>query len=404
MYIKGRRSTWSRAAVPAGLALLFLGASVTTVSAQTVLSQQWHLNAMKAEEMWQVSTGKGVTVAVIDTGVREVPELAGQVLPGKDFTDGVSGKNEDHGTTTAAVIAGTGKGRGGKESAYGLAPGAKILPLKVSDGSETSDYDTRSVVINGDLAPAIRYAADSEARIISVSVTADEGSVEVKKAVDYALSKGKLVFAPVGDPESVGMPVQYPARTPGVVGVAAIDKDLKSLKTAAVGADVELSAPGVNVLSACAEKSGRCESTGTPVAAAVVAASAALIWAEHPDWTNYQVLRVMVDTVGAPTSGAVRNNYIGYGVVRPRIALKSPGDPGPADTYPLPDRSAPPSQPDRASAGAPGSSTASTAGAGHSTAFLIALSVSVAGLLCLGVAGPLLLADRRRMRLGLSRP
>ncbi|MFI6727251.1 S8 family serine peptidase [Streptomyces atratus] len=386
------------------MAMLLVGASSTTGSAATVLSQQWHLGAMRAETMWRTSTGEGVAVAVIDTGVREVPELAGRLLQGKDFTDGATGEHDEAGTKAAAVIAGTGKGAGGKESAYGLAPGAKILPLKVSDGSEVPDSLERSMAINNALAPAIRYAADSEAKIISISVTVGlsfDGAVN--GAVKYALSKGKLVFAAVGDSEFPARPVKSPATIPGVTGVAATGKDVKALKTSAVGPEVKLSAPGEDVLSACAEPKGLCRSSGTAVATAVAAASAALIWAKHPDWTNYQVLRVMVNTAGGPTSGAVRNNYVGYGAVRPRIALKTPGDPGPADTYPLPDLAETPgTQPGVGSAGESTTQAASAETDYGSTAFLVSLGVCAAGLMLLAVAVPLLIADRRRTRL--SRP
>ncbi|MDX3384634.1 peptidase S8 and S53 subtilisin kexin sedolisin, partial [Streptomyces niveiscabiei] len=70
---------------------------------------------------------------------------------------------------------------------------------------------------------------------------------------------------------------------------------------------------------------------------ALASASAALIWSVHPTWTNNQILRVMLNTIGAPVDGAKWNNAIGYGIVRPRIALQNPGDPGPANVYPLPD-------------------------------------------------------------------
>jgi subtilisin family serine protease len=80
-----------------------------------------------------------------------------------------------------------------------------------------------------------------------------------------------------------------------------------------------------------------CNSHGTSDATAIASASAALIWSKHPNWTNNQVLRVMLDTASKPTSGKERTDYIGYGAVRPRIALTDPGDPGPADVYPLPD-------------------------------------------------------------------
>ncbi|MFB7076393.1 S8 family serine peptidase [Streptomyces sp. NPDC056308] len=383
---------------------MLIGASATTGSAATVLSQQWHLGAMQAEAMWRTSTGEGVTVAVVDTGVREVPELAGQLLEGKDFTDGVMGKHDGAGTTAAAVIAGTGKGAGSKESAYGLAPGAKILPLKVSDGSEAPDSLERSMAITSDVMPAIRYAADSEAKIISISVAASPGADgALGDAVEYALSKGKLVFAAAGDSDIVARPVKSPAAIPGVIGVAAAGMDATALKSSAVGPEVTLSAPGKNLLSACAEPEGLCTSSGTAVATAVAAASAALIWAKHPDWTNYQVLRVMVNTAGGPTSGAVRNNYVGYGVVRPRIALKTPGDPGPADTYPLPDLAETPGAQPGVGSGAGATTPAATAETGHrGTAFLVSLGVCAIGLVCLAVAVPLLIADQRRT--SLSRP
>nr|WP_307126797.1 S8 family serine peptidase [Streptomyces sp. B1I3] len=343
-----------------------------------------------------------MTVAVIDTGVREVPELAGQLLAGKDFTDGVVGEHDEGGTTAAAAIAGTGKGAGGEESVYGLAPGAKILPLKVSDGSEAPDSLLRSITINNALAPAIRYAADSEAKVITVSVAARQGSAVVAEAVKYALSRGKLVFAAVGENASGRGEVQNPAVVPGVVGVASVGEDLAASAYSTRGPEVDLSAPGEDVLSACAEKAGTCRSSGSAVASAIAAASAALIWAEHPNWTNYQVMRVMVNTAGGPTSGAVRNDYIGYGVVRPRIALQTPGDPGPADSYPLPDfTDAPAPQ----SGGATGGEKAIPVAADNRHhAFVISLGVTGVGLLCLALSVPLLMADRRRVGRNLSGP
>jgi hypothetical protein len=67
----------------------------------------------------------------------------------------------------------------------------------------------------------------------------------------------------------------------------------------------------------------------------LTSASAALVWSAHPTWTANQVLRVLLNTASKPTDGAERNDAIGYGAVRPRVALQTPGDPGPADVYPL---------------------------------------------------------------------
>ncbi|WUW23810.1 S8 family serine peptidase [Streptomyces sp. NBC_01463] len=408
-----------RRAFPVALVLLALGAGTAPAHADTVLSDQWHLTRMKAQEMWRTSTGKGVTVALIGTRVRAVPELSGRLLPGKDFRQGAAGTRNDFGTTDAAVIAGTGKGAGGRDSAYGLAPGAKVLPLEVSDGQDT-DAGTLAAqddAINAGLAPALRYAADSEAKIISVSLSASDDDEAVRSAVEYARSRGKLIFAAVGESTIDHPLVGYPAATPGVVGVTAVDKEATSLKKAGAGLGVDLSAPGEDIVSACAGGgTGLCRTKGTAVATAIASASAALIWAAHPGWTANQVLRVMIGTAAGPNNGAVRSDYVGYGTVRPRIALKTPGDPGAADRDPIPDyRTASPAPSESRPAGAPvtqvpagpaaGAPAAATQGGGHSGAFWTAVAVCAAGLLCVGCAAPQLLADRRRVRAAaLSRP
>ncbi|MFF5444416.1 type VII secretion-associated serine protease mycosin [Streptomyces sp. NPDC012888] len=313
--------------------LLLAGVLATPAHAETIRAQQWHLDTMKADEMWKTSTGKGVTVAVIDSGVGRVPELEGQVLPGKDFVPDAGGDerkdHSNHGTTMAAIIAATGKHPSG-DGAMGLAPGAKILPIRVSDqpGKRASWVQ------------AIRYAADSDAKVINISMGTSEEDPARAEAVKYALAKGKLIFASVGNSGDGLNRVQYPAATPGVVGVGAVDQKANATAESQKGPQVDLSAPGTDIVTACGGKTGVCKNHGTSDATALASASAALLWSAHPDWTNNQVLRVLLNTSGKPRDGVERNNHIGYGVVRPRIALSNPGDPGPAAEWPLPDLAA----------------------------------------------------------------
>lgn len=328
-----------RKATSALVGLLLAGVAATPAHADTIRSQQWHLDAMKADDLWKISTGRGITVAVIDSGVDRIPELEGQVLPGAVFPVGDAEGDKDndyrgHGTGMAAMIAGTGKHPSG-DGAYGLAPGAKILPIRVPDMLEGAS--TPSIV------EAIRYAADSDAKVINISMglpgkpEQDQGRAA---AVKYALSKGKLIFAAVGNSGDTTNEVAYPAATPGVVGISAVDANGMPTKESQNGPQIDMAAPGIDIVSACKGKTGLCKTHGTSDATALASASAALLWAAHPDWTNNQVLRVLLNTAGKPTDGAERNDYVGYGVVRPRIALPTPGDPGPADVYPLPDLAA----------------------------------------------------------------
>ncbi|MDI3417951.1 S8 family serine peptidase [Streptomyces sp. B-S-A12] len=154
---------------------------------------------------WYGSTGEGVTVAVIDTGVEKTPmELQGQVLDRKDFAPHKPGDEhtdyEGHGTGIAGLIAGTGAGQGG-DGAFGLAPGSKILPLRIPFDSLGSKFDKP-------LVEAIRYAADSDAKVINISIGGPADIAGADAVVEYALPKGKLIFASAGNEGEHGSPVE----------------------------------------------------------------------------------------------------------------------------------------------------------------------------------------------------
>ncbi|MEV7088730.1 type VII secretion-associated serine protease mycosin [Streptomyces sp. NPDC093085] len=399
--------------VSTALGMLLVGIAATLAYAKTVREDQWHLDAMKADEMWRTSTGKGVTVAVLDTGVdKSMPDLAGQVLSGLDLsTEQPGDENTDkvgHGTSMASLIAGTGKRSGGK-GAFGLAPGVKILPIRLPRINEGTKLAANAEKWTDALSQAIRYSVDEGAKVINISQGSRITDGSINDAVKYALDNGSLVIAAVGNSGKEGNPVMYPAATPGVVGVAAVDKDIKVTDESERGPQVDLSAPGAEMLSACPGGTEICLSHGTSDASALVSASAALIWAKYPSWTNNQVLRVMLNTAGKPKNGEERTDFGGYGVVRPRIALTTPGDPGPADEYPLDDlvEAEPSEGPSPEAAPTPASSSgdseaedkrpAAAAGAdgGGDTGLWIGLGIGAAALLGGAVAVPVVRSRRR---------
>ncbi|WP_234435068.1 S8 family serine peptidase [Streptomyces pyridomyceticus] len=355
----------------AAAALLAAGIVVGPVAAPAVADDsiraaQWHLDAMHAPEMWKVSKGEGVTVAVIDGGFKlDHPDLVGQFLPGKDFSGssgGVGSYSDGHGTMMASLIAGTGKSRGGN-GAYGLAPNAKILPLKIDNGSVgtavTADFLDQ-------IGQAVTYAVDQGAKVISISqgvssVTALPGDVvKLSRILAAARARGALVVSSVGNSAKSGNLVEYPGALPNVVGVGAVDRNGTVTEESETGPQVALVAPGQDTISACTAPSGYCTGHGTSDATALASASAALVWAVHKDWTANQVLRVLINTAGRPNGGDKRTDDAGWGAVRPRVALTDPGDPGPADVSPLPADAATPSA--SVSASAPVSSAPSPAG------------------------------------------
>ena len=339
-----RSARWSLlrvlAAASAAVALA-LGGNIpasATAPVTSIRAQEWWLTAMHASDViWPRSTGIGITVAVIDSGVdANHPDLVGQVLPGQNFSalPGDADTDADgHGTGMASFIAGTGKGWNG-QGMYGLAPGAKILPYRVSGAGENEL--TFSTSLAKQLTEAIRAAADSNAQIINISMAQIEDEANVHSAIDYALAKGKLIVAGVGNDGTNGDPLEYPAAFPGVVGVGETTPQSNIAPESEHGPQVALVAPGGGMYRACVGPSGYCTSHGTSDSTAIVSASAALIWSVHPTWTADQIIRVMINTANhANIEPGIPNYYTGNGVVRPRIALVTPGDPGPADINPL---------------------------------------------------------------------
>ncbi|WP_406391722.1 S8 family serine peptidase [Streptomyces sp. NBC_00887] len=320
-------------AVAAAWSVGFGGAAPSAVAADAQ-SKQWYLSAMQAEEMWKIATGEGVKVAVIDSGVNSsTASLKGQVLKGFDATGADGDEYDDyrgHGTTMAELIAGTGAGGGLR----GLAPDAKIIPVRITD----TEFQNEHSVNANDTADAIRAAADSDAQIINMSFASDFVGREEREAVEYAQRKGKLFFAGVGNNAKESNKDQYPAAYPQVVGVSSADRDGKVAEYSQNGNIVDIAAPGNDIPRWCDSAfQSYCDGDGgTSAATAIASASAALVWSAHPDWTANQVLNVLFDTAGRDWEKGTLSKYLGHGLIRPSMnILKDKGTPGAPDISPL---------------------------------------------------------------------
>ncbi|MFE9569151.1 S8 family serine peptidase [Streptomyces sp. NPDC006692] len=284
--------------------------------------------------MWKVSTGNGIKVAVVDSGVNaDTPSLKGQVLIQEVPKGAEYGATKDyvgHGTTMAELIAGTGRGGGIK----GLAPNAKIIPLRILLKG-LKGYEERKLTQSS--AAAIRAAAETDARIINMSFGSPARDPDEEAAVQYAVSKGKLLFAGTGNDESSDGFLEYPAAFPGVVGVGAADENGAVGKFSQSGDYVDLASPGLKIPVWCdATFQKHCISEGTSAASAIASASAALIWSAHPSWTANQVLRVMIETASRTWDKNTTNKFLGHGLIRPRLVLEQRDiNPGPPDVDPL---------------------------------------------------------------------
>ncbi|BCL31856.1 type VII secretion-associated serine protease mycosin [Streptomyces aurantiacus] len=313
------------AVLAAGLALL----PATTAHADGIRAKQWALDAMHTQEAWQTTKGKGITVAVLDTGVDdEHPDLAGNVLTGKDMVGFGAGRGDRpwarHGTAMAGIIAGHGHGSGNSEGVLGIAPEAKILPVRViledGDSARGKARNTRGNA----LAEGIRWAADHGADVINLSLGDDSKSAHPEPAEDaavqYALKKGAAVVASAGNGGEKGDHISYPAAYPGVIAATAVDRygTRASFSTRRWYATV--SAPGVDVVIADPDRKYY-EGWGTSAASAFVSGAVALVKAAHPGLSPAQIKDLLEETArNAPSGG--RDDSRGYGFVDPAAAIK----------------------------------------------------------------------------------
>ncbi|GAA1803939.1 type VII secretion-associated serine protease mycosin [Planosporangium flavigriseum] len=318
------------------VAAVVVAAGVATPAyADAIRDEQYQLRALDVATAWQSANGAGVTVAVLDSGVDAThPDLAGQVLPGADFVDGSTDGRRDlvgHGTTVAALIA----GRNDKSSGVaGIAPAAKILPVRVLD--KQNKYDDATVVAAG-----LRWAVDHGATVVNMSLGGGTRSEALAEALTYAAQRDVVVIACTGNVTAGAnyTEVWYPAREPGVVAVAGLvgtpasgapatggtaagggsGGGADALWTGSLtGPPTVLTAPAVNLIGA--RPGGYWRVQGTSFAAPLVAGVAALVRSRWPSLDTANVINRLIRTardLGPPG----RDDRYGYGEINPVGAL-----------------------------------------------------------------------------------
>ena len=209
------------------------------------LPHQWSFgkNALNLEQVWELATGKGAVVAVVDTGVayenfrnfKQAPDLQEtRFVPGYNFVANTSHANDDqgHGTHVAGTIAqSTDNGIG----AAGIAYNSAIMPVKVLDRDGSGTYS--------DIADGIVFAAQKGAKIINLSLGGPYPSETLRQALAYAKNKGVLIVAASGN--DGGSTVSYPAAYDDYVlaiGATRFDKNVTAYSNR--GASLDLVAPG----------------------------------------------------------------------------------------------------------------------------------------------------------------
>lgn len=279
-------------------------------------SKQWNLHKIGIEGAWTRTKGSGITVAVIDTGITQVRDLADtKFVKGYDFVNDTESAKDDngHGTHVAGTVAQTTNNQYG---VAGVAYEASLMPLKVlsADGAGTV----------ADIAEAIKFAADKGADVINMSLGGGGESKLMQDAIEYAYKKGVVIIAAAGNESTDG--ASYPARYPHVIGVSAFGPDGEKASYSNFGAGVDISAPGGSetgtILQETIDENGQgvfLGLQGTSMASPHVAGVAALIKASgvtEPD----QILKVLQQSARVIQDDGL--NYYGAGQLNAEAAVK----------------------------------------------------------------------------------
>lgn len=282
------------------------------------LDYQWaHLELTTLPSAWEVSTGAGTTIAVLDSAIATShPEFSGRVLPGWDVIEG-NGTPEGlvaHGTMVAGIAAAGAQGLGTVGAAYK----ASLMPVRVLDDN---GYGTDSGVATG-----IDWASTRGADVINLSLGGPAESPVLKTALQRAVARGSVVVIAAGNTSDdvPQYPAAYAADIPGVLSVSMTDGD-GSLVRGERGSGsswndaVSIAAPGFDAVGTMGAN-GYGFGTGTSFAAPFVSGAAALVAAKNPTWTPDKVAeRLMATARDAGPRGV--DPYFGRGIVDAAAAL-----------------------------------------------------------------------------------
>jgi serine protease len=277
-------------------------------------SAEGYFTTVRLPQAWDLSHGSpDLVIAVLDTGVTAVGDLSTQLLPGRNVVAGSADARDDsvmsHGTLVAGVAAAT------TNNGIGIAGAAwdtGVLPVKV--------LDNRGLGTDFQVAAGIVWAVDHSAKVVNLSLGGPGPGQALCAAVSYADSHGAVVVASAGN--SASETPNYPAACPGVIDVAATDTNGDFAYFSSFGSWVSLAAPGVGIVSTRNDNSYSGES-GTSFAAPIVSAVAALVIAQHPDWTPSRV-RTQLEETAQDRGPPGDDPYYGHGLLDAYAALGGP--------------------------------------------------------------------------------
>lgn len=280
----------------------------------------WGVNAFDLPEAWKKTKGEGIKIAVLDTGCDlDHPDLKSNLLPGLNLINSSKEPWDDngHGTHVSGIIA----AENNEIGMVGVAPSAKIIPVKVLD-----KYGNGGLV---EVSKGIRWSVDvAKADLICMSLGAPNPVQEVRKAIQYAESKGVICFVAAGN-AGLTKQIYYPAEYPETIAIGSIDEDFSRSNFSNTGENLDFMAPGGKIFSTVPDKWYAILS-GTSMAAPFACGVAALLLSKAK--SKNLVFKTAQDYVNEfkkhtiPVSGSEIKKgkfYQGFGIIDPKKMINS---------------------------------------------------------------------------------
>lgn len=274
-------------------------------------SEDWGITQVGAENSWASGyTGLGVKVAVIDTGIDKThPDLSTAVAGGISEVSYTTSYEDDngHGTHVSGIIGARQNGTG----IVGIAPDISIYAVKAMDSSG-SGYISDTIA-------GIDWSIQNHMDIINMSLGSASSSTALQNACDTAYADGILLVAAAGNTGTTNVKnntdtINYPAKYNSVIAVGATDSSNKRASFSSTGKELEVVAPGVNIVSDYL--SGQTVTmSGTSMATPYVSGNLALLKQANPNYTNVK-LRSLLDTNVIDLGTAGKDNLYGYGLIK----------------------------------------------------------------------------------------